>query len=89
MSTITVMRFKDLDSMVKLSRDLRKIQYRIRFRRLFKFALRMKLYSVTLSSQLMINLYTMTLLIHQSTLWTCQWLSGKDLKKSFKMVTQS
>lgn len=44
----------------------------------------MRHYLETLNSQQTILLYITTLLIHLSTLWICQWSSGKDHKKLYQ-----
>ena len=62
----------------------RKIQFKTRFRRLFRSVQRTKHCSVTLSSQQTMLLYTMIQSTLLSTPWTCQWLSGRDHKKYVK-----
>lgn len=63
------------------SNSQKRIQYRIRSRRLFPSVLRMTLFSVILSSLPTIHLFILIHLTHQSIPWTWDKLSGRDLKK--------
>ena len=72
-----------LNTICNKNRNQRKILYKTRSRRSFRFVLKMMLSLVTQNSQLMMGLFTMILSIHQSMLWICQWLNGKDHKKLF------
>lgn len=70
------------------SKSLKKILFRTKFKRSFRFALITMPFLEILSSQQTIVLYTMTQWIHQSTLLTCQWLNGRDHKRSLLMASQ-
>lgn len=63
------------------SRSQRRILFKIKSKRLFKFVLIMMLCLEIQSSLPMILLSTMILQIHLNMPWTCQQLNGKDLKK--------
>jgi len=63
------------------SKSQRRILFKIKSRKLSRFVQTMMHFLETLSSQLMINLFTMIHQTLQSMLWTCLQLSGKDLRK--------
>ena len=77
-----------INSIICRNRDRKKIPFKRRFKKLFRFVLIMTHFLVILSSQLLMHPFTTMLKVLLSMLKTCQLLTGKDRKKFLKKKSQ-